>query len=90
MKIAKQDEDGNYVPNTSFKLSKNADMSSPLGTYTTGNDGTVTVNDLEHGTWYVQETAVPNHLVLDTTIKSVNIKSESNNNVYTDKQLEKR
>ena len=75
LKIAKQDEDGNYVADTSFKVSKNADMSSPLGTYTTGKDGTVTVNDLDNGTWYVQETAVPNHLVLDKTIKSVNIKS---------------
>ena len=73
LKITKQDEDGSYVPNTSFKLSKNADMSSPLGTYTTGSDGTVTVNDLDNGTWYVQETAVPNHLVLDTTIKSVTV-----------------
>ena len=57
LKIAKQDEDGNYVPNTSFKLSKNSDMSAPLGTYTTGNDGTVTINDLDNGTWYVQETS---------------------------------
>ena len=73
LKITKQDEDGSYVPNTSFKLSKNADMTSPLGTYTTGSDGTVTVNDLDNGTWYVQETAVPNHLVLDTTIKSVTV-----------------
>lgn len=73
LKITKQDEDGSYVPNTSFMLSKNADMSYPLGTYTTGSDGTVTVNDLDGGTWYVQETAVPNHLVLDTTIKSVTV-----------------
>ena len=73
LKITKQDEDGSYVPNTSFKLSKNADMSSPLGTYTTGSDGTVTVNDLEQGIWYLQETSVPSHLVLDSTVKSVNI-----------------
>ncbi len=73
LKITKQDEDGNKVPNTSFKVSKNADMTSPLGTYTTGSDGTVTVNDLEKGTWYVQETSVPSHLVLDSTVKSVTI-----------------
>ena len=35
LKITKQDEDGNMVPNTSFKVSKNADMSSPIGTYQT-------------------------------------------------------
>ena len=71
LEIAKQDEDGTYVPNTSFKLSKNSDMSSPIGTYTTGADGKVTVNDLLPSTYYVQEVAVPNHLVLDNTIRSV-------------------
>lgn len=71
LEIAKQDEDGTYVPNTSFKLSKNSDMSSPIGTYTTGTDGKVTVNDLLPSTYYVQEVAVPNHLVLDNTIRSV-------------------
>lgn len=74
LKIAKQDEDGTYVPNTSFALSRNADMSSPLGTYQTGVDGTVTVNELLPGTYYVQERAVPGHLVLDATIHSIVIK----------------
>lgn len=74
LKIAKQDEDGNFVPNTSFKLSKNANMTSSIGTYTTGENGTVTINDLEKGVWYLQETSVPSHLMLDNTIKSVTIK----------------
>ncbi|MCB6603089.1 prealbumin-like fold domain-containing protein, partial [Erysipelatoclostridium ramosum] len=69
LKITKQDEDGAVVPNTSFKVSKNADMSSPIGTYKTGGDGTVTVNNLLPQKYYVQETAVPSHLVLDTTIR---------------------
>ena len=75
LKITKQDEDGTAVPNTSFKLSKNADMSSPVGTYTTGSNGSVTVNDLESTLYYVQETAVPNHLVLDSTIRTVNVEA---------------
>lgn len=73
LKITKQDEDGTNVPITSFKLSKNSDMSSPIGTYTTGADGTVTVNDLLPATYYVQEVSVPNHLVLDSTIRSIKI-----------------
>ncbi|WP_245301029.1 MSCRAMM family protein [[Clostridium] innocuum] len=73
LKITKQDEDGNLVPNTSFKVSKNADMSSPIGTYKTGSDGTVTVNDLAPATYYVQESAVPNHLILDKTIHTVSV-----------------
>ena len=75
LKITKQDEDGAIVPKTSFKVSKNADMSSPIGTYTTGADGSVTVNDLLPQKYYVQETAVPSHLVLDTTIREVTVEA---------------
>ena len=75
LSITKQDEDGNKVPNTSFKLSKNSNMSSPLGTYTTGSNGSVVVKDLVEGTYYVQESAVPSHLVLDKTIHKVAIKA---------------
>ncbi|MCR0553670.1 hypothetical protein MKC45_24095, partial [[Clostridium] innocuum] len=75
LKIMKQDEDGNLVPNTSFKVSKNADMSSPIGTYQTGSNGTVTVNDLAPATYYVQESAVPSHLILDKTIHKVSVSS---------------
>ena len=62
---------GTAVPGTKFKISKNNDMSSPVGTYTTGSDGSVTVDDLPPATYYVQETEVPSHLVLDGTIRSV-------------------
>lgn len=74
LKLIKQDEDGTLVPNTTFALSANADMSSPIGSYSTGVDGSVTNSELIPGTYYVQETAVPSHLVLDSTIKSVVIK----------------
>ena len=46
LKIAKQDNKGNKVPNTQFKISYNSDMTSPIGTYTTTSDGSVTINDL--------------------------------------------
>ena len=75
LKIAKQDEDGTYVPDTSFKVSANADMSDPIGTYTTGSDGTVTISDLTPDTYYVQETAVPDHLVLDPTVHSITVQA---------------
>lgn len=75
LKIAKNDEDGTAVPNTSFKVSKNTDMSSPLGTYTTGDDGSVTIDELLPDTYYVQETSVPNHLVLDSTVRSVTVEA---------------
>ena len=75
LKIAKQDEDGTYVPDTTFKVSANADMSDSIGTYTTGSDGTVTINDLIPDTYYVQETAVPDHLVLDPTVHSITVQA---------------
>lgn len=75
LKLKKVDEDGKAVPDTSFKVSQNSDMSNPKGTYTTGKDGTVTVKDLKPGTWYVQETEVPEHLVLDNTIHKVTVEA---------------
>lgn len=73
IELAKKDNKGNYVPDTSFKVSYNSDMSNPIGTYTTGSNGKVTVEKLRPGTIYVQETSVPKHLILDTTIRSVTI-----------------
>jgi len=73
LELAKKDNKGNYVPNTSFKLSYNADMSNPIGTYKTGSNGKVVVENLRKGTIYIQETAVPEHLILDTTIRSKTI-----------------
>ena len=75
VKLAKQDNKGKMVPNTSFKLSYNADMSSAIGSYTTGSDGTVTVDNLMPQTVYIQETNVPDHLVLDSTVKNIEVKT---------------
>ena len=74
LELAKKDNKGNYVPNTSFKLSYNSDMSNAIGTYKTGSNGKVTVDKLRKGTIYIQEVAVPEHLILDTTIRSKEIK----------------
>ncbi len=75
LEIGKKDNKGNYVPNTTFKLSYNSDMSNPIGTYTTGSNGKVIVKQLKPGTVYVQEISVPNHLILDSTIESVTVKT---------------
>lgn len=73
MNISKQDEDGTYVPNTSFSLSYNADMSNPIGTYTTGADGTILVEQLLPKKVYIQEVSVPEPFILDNTIREVTI-----------------
>ena len=74
LELAKKDNKGNYIPNTFFKLSYNSDMSNEIGTYKTGSNGKVTVDKLRKGTIYIQEVAVPDHLVLDTTIINKEIK----------------
>ncbi|MGX8834711.1 SpaA isopeptide-forming pilin-related protein [Amedibacillus sp. YH-ame6] len=74
LSITKQDDLGNNVPNTSFKLSKSADMNDPIGTYTTGTNGIVVVDQLLPATYYVQEVSVPGHLILDSTIRSIEVK----------------
>lgn len=58
LKLAKKDEDGKSVPNTTFKVSYSSNMSSPIGEYTTGSDGTVTINNLLPQTVYIQEKSV--------------------------------
>ncbi|MEG0408832.1 MAG: SpaA isopeptide-forming pilin-related protein, partial [Bacilli bacterium] len=77
LNITKQDEDGKLVPNTKFKLSYNANMSNPIGTVTTGANGTVSYDELLPQTVYIQEIGVPKHLVLDSTVKSAKVISNS-------------
>ena len=43
--------------------------------YTTGKDGTVTIDKLQPTTIYIQEIKVPDHLVLDSTVHSVELKA---------------
>lgn len=74
LELAKKDNKGNYVPNTKFKISYNSDMSNPIGTYTTSSNGKVIADQLKLGTIYIQEVEVPKHLILDTTIRSAEIK----------------
>lgn len=75
LEITKKDNKGNYIPNTTFKVSYNADMSNTIGTYTTGSNGKVLIEQLKPGNVYIQENSVPQHLVLDTTINSSTIRT---------------
>lgn len=71
--LTKQDEDGNKIADTVFRISKKADMSDSIGTYTTGVNGSVSVNELLPGTYYVQEISVPAPLILDSTIHTMQV-----------------
>lgn len=75
LQLSKKDNKGHDVANTKFMVSYNSDMSSPIGTFQTDNTGKVMVSNLKPQTVYIQEIEVPNHLILDTTIHSVQIKA---------------
>lgn len=74
LKIGKMNQEtGSMVPNTIFELSKKSDMSQSTR-YTTGSNGYTESVELDAGTYYYREHFVPNPLVIDTTLKSVEIK----------------
>lgn len=78
LKIQKVDEDNIPVPNTKFRVSysqqgldgtKNKDFWE----YTTGADGSVTIEDLKLQTVYYREESVSEQYVLDKTVHSAKI-----------------
>lgn len=68
---------GKPIPNTTFTVKyANGEL---IGRYTTGQDGTVTVNGLLPGsTVVVSEYKVPDNYVLDTTPQTITLKNGSN------------
>ncbi|WP_195268333.1 SpaA isopeptide-forming pilin-related protein [Eubacterium sp. 1001713B170207_170306_E7] len=76
LQIQKKDNvDSNVVvKDAKFKVSKNADMSNPVGIYSTLDDGkTQVIENLLPGKYYVQEIYVPGAWVIDNTIKEVQV-----------------
>lgn len=74
LELTKYDDEALAVPGTQFTLSYNADMSDPIGTYTTADAGTVQIDDLRAGeVVYYQEVSVPAPLVLDSTIRNFTV-----------------
>lgn len=86
VKIAKTDDEGAYIPYTTYKLSYNSDMSDLIGEYATGNDGTIQVDNLKPQMVYIQEVKVPQNLVLNPSINSIMIVP---NEVVTFSQMNK-
>lgn len=70
--IAKVGPEGEPVPNTTFNVSSNADMSNPL-TVTTNNQGIGSLPNLTAGRYYVQEISVPAPYVLNSTVQPVDV-----------------
>ncbi|MGL5272892.1 MAG: SpaA isopeptide-forming pilin-related protein [Phocaeicola sp.] len=79
IEITKKDDLGNTVKGTQFKVSTTADMKNLLGTYTTDDKGRFRIDDIpiKYQTLYYQEVYVPNPYVIDTTIRSIDVKYDT-------------
>lgn len=85
-KITKQNSKGEAVPGTVFDFSPNADMSGATR-YTTGTYGSVSINNILQGTYYYTEVSVPAPLIVDTTIKSLNVVADETTEVTVTNQF---
>ncbi|CAM3548476.1 SpaA isopeptide-forming pilin-related protein [Erysipelothrix anatis] len=97
LKIGKENQEtGAMVTGTVFELSKHSDMSQATR-YTTSSNGYTESIELDEGTYYYREHFVPSPLIIDTSIKKVEIKAghsleviATNEVVKGQIQLEKR
>ena len=60
------------IEGVKFLISKNSDMSNPLGTYVTDKDGIISEN-IPEGLYYYQEVETKKPYVLDDTIRNIQV-----------------
>ena len=71
LKIKKVGDDSMPLAGVKFDIYKDANCSQKVTEVTTGNDGTVTVSDLDAGTYYVKELSTVRPYVVDGLVHSV-------------------
>ena len=71
LKIKKVGDDSTSLAGVKFGIYKDANCSQKVTEVTTGNDGTVTVSDLDAGTYYVKELSTVRPYVVDGLVHSV-------------------
>lgn len=71
LKIKKVGDDSTPLAGVKFGIYKDANCSQKVTEVTTGNDGTVTVSDLDAGTYYVKELSTVKPYVVDGLVHSV-------------------
>ena len=77
LKIVKKDENQKPIQNVEFKISYNADMSSPIGIYQTNEEGQIFITSLQPRPIYIQEIKTPDNYIIDTNIYTIAIESQS-------------
>lgn len=76
------------VSNTTFELSTHQDMRSPTR-YTTGTNGFTSAIELSAGTYYYREISVPSPLIVDNTIRPIEIKAGQQTQVSVSNEVAK-
>ena len=76
------------VPNTTFELSFHEDMRN-ASRYTTGSNGFIDNIELDTGTYYYKEVAVPEPLIIDNTVRTVEIKAGQRTEVSVTNEVAK-
>ena len=61
------------LPNVEFIIARNDDMTDIVGTYVTDSAGQIKIENLELGTYYIQETKAADGFQLDSEIKKVEV-----------------
>ena len=74
LKIKKVGDDSTPLAGVKFGIYKDANCSQKVTEVTTGNDGTVTVSDLDAGTYYVKELSTVKPYVVDGLVHSIIVK----------------
>ena len=74
LKIKKVGDDSTPLAGVKFGIYHDANCSQRVAEVTTGNDGTVTVSDLDAGTYYVKELSTVRPYVVDGLTHSVIVK----------------
>ena len=82
VELTKKDDLGNAVPNAKFKFSTTPDMKNVYGIFTTNKDGKIKINDIpaKYDVLYYQEEFVPEPYVLDSKVKSIEVKYQKTTN----------
>lgn len=72
--LEKQDETGNLIANVTFEIGTSSSMEHILGTFKTGSNGQVQIDDIWNYSYlYIREKKVPSHLQLNDTVYRIKL-----------------
>ena len=89
LKIKKVGEDSKPLAGVKFGIYKDANCTQKVTEVTTGSDGTVTINELNAGTYYVKELSTVKPYVVDGLTHSVIVKASETATLELENEIAK-